>query len=349
MIIKRTDRLKGFGPACSRDRLGFTILEIMFVVAVTGLIVAAVYPLFGSMIKGWELNDRQFEVTQNGRVGMSRMVRVLKTATQFDKADPDKVAITDSDGTKWEFKYKGGKLQLKTGGKTADLAEPVDSLSFIYYDKNGSVTTDKAQVRSVDITMVVSDAEGKVSPVSFNSRVAIRKDYVSYKLSINEINYNPPVGGKEEKKQEWIELYNYGTTALDLSGWKIKDTKRTDDLELGPGEVTMIVPAGGYVVITADKTNVYSVYTVAPGAIKLQTDDNKIADGLGDGSDTITIMDSDGNDVDTVTYDDSWGGDGDGDTIERRDSETLPDDAGNWEASSDNSSYTAGAANTVAP
>jgi hypothetical protein len=223
----------------------------------------------------------------------------------------------------------------------------VDSLGFTYYDKDGNTTTSAASVRLVKIAMTVSDSEGKVSPVTFNSQVTPRKDFATTQLAINEINYNPPGGGANERQREWIELYNYGTSDIDLAGWQISDSSATDDLQQGNG--TMIVPAGGYAIITANPTDVYTFYTVDPGAIRIQVDDSMIGNGLSDSSDTITILDSLGSSVDIVTYDDAWGADGDGDTLERKDETQLPSDSSNWEASSDTGTYTAGTTNTVTP
>ena len=236
--------------------------------------------------------------------------------------------------------------------KDTYLVEPVDSLSFGYYDSEGEETTDETEVRSVKISMVVSDSEGKVDPITFSSGVVLRKDRLCA-LVINEINYNPPKAEEEEnddgdddekeKENEWVEIYNYGGSSLDVSGWKIDN-----DSILAAGGTT-VIPAGGYGIITADPTEVYENYTVAPGAVKLKVDDKKIGNGLHDHSDTITILDSDGNIVDSVTYDDDWGGDGNGDTIERKTAAGASSEAGDWEASGTTGSYTAGAENSVTP
>ena len=317
-------------------------METIFVIALLSLVLLAFAPYFRTTLRSWELEDRRFEILQNARVGMDDMVRTIRTAVSFDTINSDDFEIEDGDGNNIEFKKTGNTLRKDN---TA-LAEPIDDLTFTYYDSDGNTTTDENEVHLVKISMTISDSEGKVSPVTFNSYAVIRKDIAAaYELVINEINYNPPQSGVGERKNEWVELYNYGTTAIDLTGWTISDGVATDNLE--PGNGTMVIPAGGYAIITANDTEVYTNYSVDGSAIRLQVDDNTIGNGLGDNGDVITITDASSNDADSVTYDDGWGGDGDGDTIERIDETGDSNDPDNWEASSDHGGYTPGWANST--
>ena len=320
---------------------GFTLLETIFVVALLSLIILAFIPYFRTTVKSWEVTDRHFEILQNARVGMDDMVRKIRTADAFIKAKSDDLEIQDGEGNNIRFRKTGTILKRDNDA----LAEPVESLNFTYYDSEGNTTSEEDEVRMVKISMTISDAEGKVDPVSFSSYAVLRKDAAVSKLVINEINYNPPQSGAGERRNEWIELYNYGDSEIDLTGWTISDSVNTDNLQ--PGNGTMVVPAGGYAIITANDTEVYDNYDVETGAVRLQVDDNTIGNGLGDNGDTLTIADGDGNAVDSVSYEDSWGGDGDGDTIERIDETGGSSDPLNWEESSAHGDYTAGSENST--
>lgn len=331
---------------------GFTTLEAILVVALLSLIVVAIAPYFRTTIAGWEVKDRYLEVLQNGRVGMDEMIRTIKTATEFTDIRTDYIRFTDGDGNDIGFRRRLVNnvwiLQKRVSGRWHPLVEePVDSLEFTYFDKNGYVTSIAEEVRSVRIVMTVSDSEGRINPITFSSQVSLRKDVLIYRLAINEINYNPRGGRITEYRREWIELYNYGSTAIDLSGWQISDNRATDNLE--PRSGTMTIPAGGYAIITANPTDVYTYYIVDPSAVRLQVDDSRIGNGLSNRGETITIRDPSGDAVESVTYDDAWGGDGDGDTIERKDAQSAPSEPSNWEASSFTDTYTAGSANSVSP
>ncbi|MCP4653551.1 MAG: hypothetical protein GY858_09270 [Candidatus Omnitrophica bacterium] len=326
------------------NRVGFSLLEVILVVTLLGLIVTAIYPFFGTTVSGWEVKDRQTEVLQIGRAGMDDIIRSLKGATTFSTAKANEIKFEDVDGDDVKYKLSKGVVELN---KVA-LIEPVDSLTFTYYDQDGAETSDKSSVRLVKIALVISDSESKVSPVTFSSIVMPRKDYLAYSLAINEINYNPVVGKKsKEEQKEWVEVYNFGTTSVDLDGWTIEAGGKTDSIGAWK-KGTTIIPSGGYAIIVAKSSTVFDDYTYDGDAIRLMTDDSKIGNKLGDNSDTIVIT-SAGTVTDTVTYDDAWGGDEDGDTIERIDETANPSTSSNWEASSDTGTYTAGAENTTTP
>lgn len=158
----------------AQRRQGFTILEIILVVALLSLIVVAIAPYFRTTVAGWELKDRQLEILQIGRMGMDEMTRKIKGATSFSKAEDDKVKFEDPNGNDIEYKFDTDKVKKNN----KELIEPANSLAFIYYDRDGAVTTDTFDVRSVLITLVVPDSEGKVDPVTFSSMVMVRKDEI---------------------------------------------------------------------------------------------------------------------------------------------------------------------------
>lgn len=62
-------------------------------------------------------------------------------------------------------------------------------------------------------------------------------------IAINEINYNSP---DNYDAGDWIELYNYGNTAIDISGWILKDD---DDAHIFPIPENVVLASGGYLVI----------------------------------------------------------------------------------------------------
>ncbi len=320
---------------------GFTLLEAILVIAILSVIVGAVAPLFRTSVLGWEARDRRLELFQIARIAMDKMVREMKTSVEFSTVLSDEVDFLDGNGNSVEFKLDGNILE-RNGD---ELASPVSALTFTYYDREGDTTTAAADVYSAKIALTISDAEGKTGSVTMTSRAVVREDPLpAYTLAINEINYDPPGTGANERRREWVELYNYGADSVDMTNWQLSDSSNTDDLEMYPGETTMVVPAGGYAIITANDTTVYTYYSVAAGAINLEVDDNQIGNQLGNSGDTITISDPDGNTVDEVVFGDWAAAD---QTIERIDPETLPSEQSNWESSEVTGTYTPGSANTV--
>ena len=327
---------------------GFTILEALLVVVLLSLIVVAIAPFFGTTVASWELKDRQLEVLQNGRVGMDKMVREIRWVRRFETIQSDYIRFINTDSTTLRFRLRNNQLQMRTGGSSFNpLAEPVDSLTFTYYDADDNQITAgtgvTGEVRSVEIVMVVSDSEGKVAPVPLTSRITVRKDLPS--LAINEINYNPPGGGANERRREWIELRNFSSNPIDVQGWSLEVRADTDVIQGYQGGTT-IIPAGSYAIITANNTQVYTFYgEPPPGTIKLQGNDNNLR--LNDNWDEVILLDAYGAPVRPVRYDDNWGADGNGYTLERKDYNWAPNDQDNWEESSDTGTYTLGADNTT--
>lgn len=112
-----------------------------------------------------------------------------------------------------------------------------------------------------------------------------------------------------ESPEEWIEIYNKGAAAVDLSGWKVG------------GGISYAIPngtviqAGGYLVVAKDATALQAKY---PGITIV----GGFSGSLSNSSDNIELNDSFGNPVDEVRYYDSanWAeaADGGGSSLELR-------------------------------
>ena len=67
---------------------------------------------------------------------------------------------------------------------------------------------------------------------------------------INEIMPDPK--GVHDNGGEWFELYNAGSGAVDLAGWKIKDEEH-DSYVIDSARGTTTIAAGGYLVLCANE------------------------------------------------------------------------------------------------
>ncbi len=136
---------------------------------------------------------------------------------------------------------------------------------------------------------------------------------------INEIHYHPP----EERAGEFLELYNRGQAAIDLSGFRFT---RGIDVTFAGG--TVLAP-GGYLVLAEDPRLLQQTYGVA-GAIEYEGT-------LANGGENVRLVDTLGNLVDEVRYFDGgtwplWA-DGRGSSLELIDPHQDNDFAAAWEAS----------------
>lgn len=162
---------------------------------------------------------------------------------------------------------------------------------------------------------------------------------------INEIMYNPSVTLGDDNLFEWVEIFNDGASAVDVSGWILTD------LDAGSG---CIVPAGttigayGYLVFARSASDFTGHYG---SGVPLVAWTGSWGAGLQNTSDDVVLMNADSVTVDQLAYEDSteWGSDygdansfsdadGDGASLERISPSGTSTDPANWESSTDEAS-----------
>ncbi|MDG2122384.1 MAG: lamin tail domain-containing protein, partial [Verrucomicrobiales bacterium] len=130
-----------------------------------------------------------------------------------------------------------------------------------------------------------------------------------------------------ENREEWIELYNRGATAVELGGWELERGVRWEF----PAGTS--IGAGGYLVVARDAEAFAADY---PGVPVVGDFDGT----LGNGGDLVVLLDEKGNPADEVAYADGapWpgGADGGGSSMELRNPELENSVPAAWSAS-DNS------------
>lgn len=112
---------------------------------------------------------------------------------------------------------------------------------------------------------------------------------------INEVQNNPLQTGSDTA-WEWMELYNPGVEAVDLTGWTISDNHAADvipDIDLPAGELVVVAASGNFSVNFPDYD----------GAIVFIMD-GSIGNGLGNGGDHLVLKDSAGTVIDEISYGD---------------------------------------------
>ena len=149
-------------------------------------------------------------------------------------------------------------------------------------------------------------------------------------IVINEIMFRPISGMQDD---EYLELYNRGSNAVDLSYWRFVDGI---DFMIPPGTV---LGAGGYLVVARDRANLFKKYAHLHAA-------NMVGDfggELSDRGERVALAKPDDPRlpfqdlvlVDEVTYSDGWGRwtDGGGSSLELIDPHADNDLGINWQGS----------------
>lgn len=80
------------------EQAGFTLVEIMIWLTATGLLLAALVPLFSTSIVLWHRSSSQSEVQQTAHFAVDSMVRELKFGSSIVKVNDNELSFTDSQG-----------------------------------------------------------------------------------------------------------------------------------------------------------------------------------------------------------------------------------------------------------
>jgi type IV pilus assembly protein PilW len=135
---------------CYRRRnKGFTLIEVLIALAISGLLMTAVYTAFQSQQRSYLAQDQVAEVQQNIRAGISMLVQELRMAG-YDPYSSGSAGITDADGTSITFTMVAdddgvdndnadGDDDSSTG---ADEVGELKTLTFELYDAYGDGVDD---------------------------------------------------------------------------------------------------------------------------------------------------------------------------------------------------------------
>ena len=101
---------------------------------------------------------------------------------------------------------------------------------------------------------------------------------------LNEIAWAGTISGLPD--DEWIELYNPGTTAINMTGWSIRATDGTPNITLAGA-----IPAGGYFLLEKDDNNTVS---------DIAADQIYTGNTLSNSGETLTLYDLTNRVIDTA-------------------------------------------------
>lgn len=126
----------------------------------------------------------------------------------------------------------------------------------------------------------VIESDVKVSGYQFIAKFRLQRPETA--VTISEISYN---SGEEFPAGDWVELYNYGESVADLTGWYLSDSENDHQWTI-PGEV--VLEPNQRLVLASDKSKFSSVY---PGVSNVL---GSFGFGLGSLSDSVRLFNSTG-------------------------------------------------------
>ena len=122
-----------------KNKKGFTLIELMVVVAILGLLIIGTVSFFGGGIRSWISGQYQLQAQRDARMRLDQMVKEIREGDEFDNtSDSNTVKVNYSvlskDSVTYEWAGNSGDGLKREG---AHFLDNVHSISFIFLNKNG--------------------------------------------------------------------------------------------------------------------------------------------------------------------------------------------------------------------
>jgi prepilin-type N-terminal cleavage/methylation domain-containing protein len=141
---------------------GYTLIEVVIVLIITGILVMTVNPFFKINLKSYLAVRSGKEMLQASRIGLNRMANEMRRMQQFDlwyiSSDEIQFVTRNPDGsapggtTKYDYNSSKGWLERED----IRLVEGVSAFNITGYKRdNVTTTTDETQVWKIQISITV--------------------------------------------------------------------------------------------------------------------------------------------------------------------------------------------------
>jgi type II secretion system protein J len=185
------------------NKSGYTLIEIMLVMAVFSIVLGGIYTVFASVNRSCTNNEVSVEVMQHMRTGIEFMEQDIRMAglDRFGSADAgfewvsstyptqtglrftadrnDDGMINDADFERITYRYDAGNQRLEQclyEGTVAEdwdtVAENVTNFQFSYFDEDDLPiaapvsNADTPRIRTVEVSMTIQQPAGRFAPVN---------------------------------------------------------------------------------------------------------------------------------------------------------------------------------------
>jgi prepilin-type N-terminal cleavage/methylation domain-containing protein len=150
----------------ARDQRGFTLGELLIVVAILGIMLAGLLAVQMQGQKTYLIGSHRVEAQQNGRIALEMMTRELRSATAVTLIpSATDMTFVDENGTPIRYWLSGTVINRGSPGNAAPLIGGVVAFNLTFFqDYNGSTntgttTTDSTLVRLVRVQLVTGTEE----------------------------------------------------------------------------------------------------------------------------------------------------------------------------------------------
>jgi prepilin-type N-terminal cleavage/methylation domain-containing protein len=137
----------------------FTIAELLIVLAISGILLAAVAVAFNASVVNYRENEDIFRTINNARQALFRMTSQLRTGHWVDPNAPSNQCsfyTSEDEDITYDFRSDDNKLYLITNsdGQEYTLCDDVTAMNFVR-----TLTNDGNDCKSVQISMTVQSGD----------------------------------------------------------------------------------------------------------------------------------------------------------------------------------------------
>jgi len=161
----------------TKNKNGFTLIEMMIVVAILGIIILGLVTFFTGGTRSWVTGQHQLEAQRNARLSMDQMVREIREADYIEFSSTSS-SIDFHTPFHGNISYSLSGNDLKRDSNT--LINNILTLDFSYFDNSDTEIDsplsepDESNISKVHIDLQVDVDKDNSPDITLNSDINLR-------------------------------------------------------------------------------------------------------------------------------------------------------------------------------
>lgn len=138
---------------------GFTLIEMVIVIVILAILAGIANSILTEGLTGYIQGENIVTANWQGQVALQRMsreIRLINSSNMISTMTGSNLAFTNINSDTVAFSLSGTSLTLTLNGNSQILADGIQSLTFSYFDKNGTSTAINSAVRYITLSINVT-------------------------------------------------------------------------------------------------------------------------------------------------------------------------------------------------